>query len=200
MGLFDALFGGKSKVASNSNDYEQYANDYRELISFIKFAQKVKPLAEVVYAMYVKYEAPNPSKGVTVGKLNASMSFHDFDEMEFARKEAVSNSKSRQLMISHYYKEISEKAGLAQSDWPYCIDEHDFEDVLCGTFPNSYFTYIPDESNDSYFSLEVCGGFDSRNGIQVYNTVSRLINSRFPELHISYNYSSSSSMVFSIRI
>lgn len=194
MGLFDALFGGTNKSASTENDSKTYA----ELIRFIKFIKKVKPLAGGVYTMYIQYEAPEPNKGVYSSRVYATVGFYDFDDIEFARRECVTPSKMSKMMIPFYYKSISNKAGLTQADWPYGIDEFDFADVLRGTFVSSYFTFIPDSSNDSIFELKVVGGSDSRNASQVYNSIYNLLKSNFPELSINKNHAYSHSMCITV--
>ncbi len=197
MGLFDTLFGGKSR---NSDESGKYAEYYRELIRFVDFAKKVKPLADVVFNMYVEYRAPEPDKGVYTSRVSASLNFCDFDEIEFAREAAFSSSEVMRKMVPFYYREISKKAGLSQNDWPFCIDESDFEAVLRGTYANSFFELIPDDRSDDIYTFKISGGIDSRNALQVYNTVNNLLKSNFPELQITKNIATPYYMGITIQI
>lgn len=200
MGLFDTLFGGKSR---SSDDFEKYAESYKELIRFIRFAKKIKPLADVIFSMYVEYRAPEPNKGVYTSRVSASLNFCDFNEITFAREAALSSSEVMRKLVPLYYRDISKAAGLSQNDWPFGIDEYDFERVLCGTFGTSeelFVELIPDEHFDDVFTFKVWGGVDSRNALQVYNTANNLLKSNFPELQITKNIATPYYMRMSIQI
>lgn len=194
MGFFDMLFGKKSEATSISQDIKKY----EQLIRFVSFAKKIKPLTGGNYGIYISYDAPGQSEYIS--RLYATLGFYDFDEIRFAREFAIGSSSAAVNMIQHYYNNISEQAGLNQQDWPYGIDAYGFADVLRGTYYESYFTLIPDEYNDDIFTFKVVGGIDSRNATQVSNAVMNVLKSQFPELQISKNYTTPYSMGIKIQI
>lgn len=194
MGLFDALFGKKSETTSVSQDTKKY----EQLIRFISFAKKIKPLTGGNYGIHISYDAPGQNE--CISRLYATLGFYDFDEIRFAREYAIGSSGAPVNMIQYYYKNISEQAGLTQQDWPYGIDQYDFVDVLRGTYCESYFTLIPDDYNDDIFTFKVVGGIDSRNAAQVSNAVINVLESQFPELQFSKNHTTPYSMGIKISI
>lgn len=194
MGIFDMLFGKKSDSTNLSQDMDKY----KQLICFISFAKKIKPLTGGNYGIYISYDAPTQNEYAS--RLYATLGFYDFNEIKFARKDAIDSSSVAASMIQYYYENISERAGLNQQDWPYGIDAYDFADVLRGTFCESYFTLIPDDYNDDIFTFKVVGGIDSRNAAQVSNAVINVLKSQFPELQISHNHATPYSMGITIRI
>lgn len=194
MVFFDAIFGKKSNTTSISQDNQKF----EQLICFISFAKRIKPLTGGNYGIYISYEAPGQSEYTS--RLYATLGFYDFDEIAFARKYAIGSSSAPTNMIQYYYESISEQAGLNRQDWPYGIDAYDFADVLRGTFCESFFTLIPDEYNDDIFTFKVVGGIDSRNAVQVSNAVINVLKSNFPELQISKNHTTPYSMGIKITI
>ena len=188
MGLFDSLFGKQENTASISQDIEKY----KQLIRFISFAKKVKPLTGGNYGIFISYNAPGQNEYTS--RLYATFGFYDFNEIKFARKDAIGSHSAPVNMIQYYYKRISEQAGLNQQDWPYGIDAYDFADVLRGTYCESYFTLIPDDYNDDIFTFKVVGGIDSRNATQVSNAVINILKLQFPELQFSKNHTTPYSM------
>lgn len=194
MGLFNALFKKKSESINISQDVEKY----KQLISFVSFAKKIKPLTGGNYGIFISYDAPGQNEYTS--RLYATFGFYDFNEIKFAREFAIGSSSAPVNMVQHYYKIISEQAGLNQHDWPYGIDEYDFTEVLRGTFCESYFTLIPDDYNDDIFTFKVVGGIDSRNAAQVSDAVINVLKSQFPELQPSKNHTTAYSMGIKIQI
>lgn len=191
MGIFDSLFGKKNDAMNISDETKRY----NELIRFIKFCKQIKSLTGNNYGLNVTYHAPE--KGYT-GTAYATFKFCDFNEIRFAREYAFNGNFAR--MVQHYYKTISEAAGLERSDWPYNIDADDFLDVLNGSFCQEYFTLIPDEYNDDIFTFKVVGGFDGRNALQVSNVIQTIVKSSFPELKVTNNHATQYSMGIIIQI
>ena len=194
MGLFNALFGKNSERINISQDVEKY----KQLISFISFAKKIKPLTGGNYGIFISYDAPG--KNDFTSELYATFGFCDFNEIKFAREYAIGSESAPVNMVHHYYKIINERAGLNQHDWPYGIDEYDFAEVLRGTFCQSFFTLIPDDYNDDIFTFKVVGGTDSRNAAQVSAAVINVLKSQFPELEMSKNHTTAFSMGIKIQI
>lgn len=194
MGLFNTLFGKKENTASFTQDIEKYM----QLIRFISFSKKIKPLTGGNYGIYISYDAPGQNEYTS--RLYATLGFYDFDEIRFAREYAIGSNSAPVSMIQYYYKRISEQAGLTQQDWPYGIDAYDFNDVLRGTYCESYFALIPDEYNNDIFKFKVVGGIDSRNAAQVSNAVINVLKLEFPELQVSKNHTTPYSMGITIQI
>lgn len=194
MGLLNMLFGKKSEPVN----LLQESSRYRELIRFIAFAKKIKPMLGGNYGIYVSYEAPE--KGQYTSRLYATFGFYDFNEIGFAREYAIGSSSAPVNMVQHYYRDISNRVGLSEQDWPYGIDAYDFAEVLRGTYCESFFTLIPDESNEDIFKFSVVGGTDSRNAAQVSNVILGVLNDRFPELEITKNHATPYSMGITIKI
>lgn len=194
MGLFDSIFGKKNNSTNLSQDIEKY----KQLIRFITFAKRIKPLTGGNYGIYISYDTPGQNEYTS--RLYATLGFYDFDEIKFAREDAIGSSSAPVSMVQYYYKKISEEAGLNQQDWPYGIDAYDFADVLRGTYCESYFTLIPDDYNDDIFKFKVVGGIDARNATQVSNVIINVLKSQFPELQISKNHTTPYSMGINIQI
>lgn len=193
--FFRNLFNKKNK----SSNRVQEIDKYRELIRFIAFCQKTKPLLGGNYDIFILYNAPE--KGQYSSRMYATFGFYDFDEIKFAREHAIRSSAGIDAqMVQFYYKQISDHLELNQQDWPYGIDAYDFAEVLRGTFCESFFILIPDEFNDDIFQFKVVGGSDSRNAIQVCNVVLDVLKDRFPELHIVKNHATPYSMGITIKI
>ena len=193
MGLFDLLLGKKDDSSNPSQDIKKY----EQLIRFVSFVKKIKPLTGGNYGVIVSYDAPQNGYS---GRLYATFGFYDFNEIRFAREYAIGSSRAPVNMVQAYYNSISKDAGLAQEDWPYGIDASDFEDVLRGTFCQSFFSLIPDDYDDDIFTFKVVGGIESRNATQVSNIVFNILKSKFPELHISKNFATPYSMSIQIKI
>lgn len=189
----DSKFGKSNENVNDSRDYEKY----KELVRFISFSRKIKQLTGGNYGIYISYDTPDKGH---IGHCYATFGFYDFNEIKFAREQAISSPSAPINMVGYYYKKICEQAGLNRQDWPYAIDEYDFADVMRGTFCESFFTLIPDEYNDDIFTFKVTGGIDSCNAIQVSNLVINLIKSKFPELQITRNHATSASMGIHIQI
>lgn len=194
MGLFNVLFGKKENTANLTQDIEKY----EQLIRFISFAKKIKPLTGGNYGIYISYDAPGQNEYTS--RLYATLGFYDFDEIKFARKYAIGSTSAPVNMIQSYYEKINEQAGLARQDWPYGIDACDFADVLRGTFCESYFALIPDEYNEDIFKFKVVGGIDSRNAAQVSNAVTNVLKMKFPDFQVSNNHTTPYSMGITIQI
>lgn len=194
MGLLNTLFGKKSEPVNLSQENDRY----RELIRFITFTKKTKPMLGGNYGIYISYEAPE--KGQYTSRLYATFGFYDFDEIRFAREYAIGSSRAPVNMVQHYYNDISSRSNLNQQDWPYGIDAYDFAEVLRGTYCESFFSLIPDDNNDDVFKFKVVGGTDSRNSVQVSNVVISILKERFPELEITKNHATPYSMGITITI
>lgn len=194
MGLLDALFGKKSEPINLPQENDRY----RELIRFVAFAKRIKPMLGGNYGIYISYEAPE--KGQYTSRLYATFGFYDFDEIRFAREYAIGASSVSVNMVHHYYRDISNRADIKEQEWPYGIDAYDFAEVLRGTYCESFFTLIPDEYNDDIFKLQVVGGVDSRNALLVSNVMLNVLNERFPELKITKNHATPYSMGITISI
>ena len=189
-----------NKSASNSTNLSEDLKKYKQLICFIKFVKKVKPLMGGCYDMYISYTAPNRAQSEYSSRINASLGFYDFDEIRFAREYATKPSSVSAMMIKNYYNQISERANLEQSDWPYSIDVYDFADFLRGSYCQDYFCLIPDDYNDDIFTFKVYGGIDSRSGVQVSKAVINVLKHSFPELEIKPGFASSTSMSIAVKI
>ena len=194
MGLFDALRGKKNDSTNIAQDIERY----KQLICFISFAKKIKPLTGGNYGIDISYDAPGQNEYTS--SLRVALGFYDFNEITFARQYAIGSSSAPVNMVQHYYNTISEKAGLNRQDWPYGINAYDFADVLRGSYGESYFTLSPDNYDDDVFTFKLVGGIDSRNAIQVSNAVINVIKSQFPELQISKNHTTPYSMGIKILL
>lgn len=196
MGLFNALFGKKSE----SIDISQEVERYQQLIRFVSFVKKIKPLTGGNYGgIRILYEVPQ--KNERLSTVYATFKFYDFDEIRFAREDALNSStETHAQMVKFYYKRINERAGLSRYDWPFGIDAVDFAEVLLGTYGESYFTLIPDKYRDDIFTFKVSGGIDSRNAIQVTDAVINVLKSHFPELQIAKNHVTPYSMDITIQI
>ena len=192
MGIFGSLFG-----KSSSSNLLEDTNKYKELIRFISFVKKTKPLMGGNYGIFITYEAPRA--GEYTSRLYATIGFCDFKEIQFAREYATGVSRAPGNMVHLYYKQICERAALKQQDWPYAIDEYDFARVLCGDFYD-YFTLIPDDNNDDIFEFRVAGGTDARNAVLVFNAVMNVLKAQFPELKISKNHATPYSMGIKVEI
>lgn len=190
MGLFKGLFG-KNKEEEVS--ITQYAEDkYRELITFINFALKIKSQADGNYGIKITYQTP---ENYNSSSLYATFEFYDFINIYTAHQFAVeSNTK----MVEFIYHKISEEAGLTRLDWPYGIYACDFIDVLRGT--NEYFTLLPDKYDDDIFTFRSNVGWDRRNAAQVLKTVTDLLKTYFPELKIEHSSFGISDMYIRISI
>ena len=106
MGLFDALRGKKNDSTNIAQDIERY----KQLICFISFAKKIKPLTGGNYGIDISYDAPGQNEYTS--SLRVALGFYDFNEITFARQYAIGSSSAPVNMVQHYYNTISEKAGL----------------------------------------------------------------------------------------
>lgn len=194
MGFFSGLFEKKSDPANVAQDTERY----RELLRFIAFSQKIKPLVGGNYGIFITYEAPRQNEFAS--QLYATFGFYNFNHVKYARGFVNKSSQDSTMMAKFYYNEISKQADLCRQDWPYGIDACDFLNVLRGTFCQSYFILNPDDHDDDIFSFKVVGGVDFRNATQVSNAVINVLKTKFPTLQISKNHTSLSSMGIKVQI
>lgn len=194
MGLLNALFGKKNDAIDLSKESEKF----RELIGFVSFVRKTKPLTGGNYGIYISYNTPGQNEYIS--NVYATFGFYDFNEIKYARDFAINSYNDSTNMVHFYYKNISERAGLSREDWPYGIDEYDFREVLQGVFGKDRFIVIPDEYDADVFTFKVAGGFDTRNASQVSGSVFYVLKSYFPELQISQHNTTPYTMGIKVQI
>lgn len=193
MGFFSKLFKD-----NKANEQPLHCD---ELIRFIRFARKVKPLMGGNYGLNVTYTAPASGQSY-IGDIWMEFGFYDFDDLRFARDcalQAQSNPIMKSVAIK-YYNDIAEKAQLESRDWPFGMDEYDFLRWITNTDTTGFYFLYPDQYNDDIFKMKIKGGIDSRNAIQVCNALMEECTRVYPGLNVKKTYADSKVSHFTITI
>lgn len=189
----------KNNSISKRVNTPKVAGKYAELVRFVAFAQNIAPLAKGNYGLRITYDEPKGNE--LTSRVWATFGFYDFNEIEFARQFALDPS-GREIcssMVHSYYKDICEKAGLEESDWPFGIDKFDFSRVLRDEFYD-LFKVIPDNNTDDTFTFKVACGTSGRNALIVYNEVANMLKTYFPKLQAKKNHATRESMMICIPL
>lgn len=201
-GSVSLVSAGKKWLNRKNMPTEGDKENYSELIRIISFIIKIAPLADFNFNLSITYEHKDSQPGVS--QLYVNYRFCDFNEIQFAREQALSpfnpvNPDLSKMMVQHYYNDISKRAGLSQQDWPFAIDAEDFGWVFQGKYADDLFTVIPDQRCDDIFTLKMSGGDDSRNAQKVCTIVSNLLKEHFPDLPFGKAFAHPQSMRLVLR-
>lgn len=199
MGLFNSI---KKAFHGNATTSEKDSVHCNELIRFISFAQKTKPLMKGNYGIKVKYSRPKHEENKYTGDICAEFGFWDFNHIGFARDFALKASQSElnKRMVQIYYDSINKDAGLTPDDWPYRMDVYDFGRMLTNSDEFGLYSLIPDQYSDDIFTMKIKGGFASQNGALAYNLVEAECRKHFPNLNIKKTYANVDGFHFTISI
>jgi len=187
---------------NSGNSGKKQDTHCEELLRFIAFAQKTKPLMGGNYGMTVSYSSPKRANNEFTADVFAEFGFYDFDYIKFARNYALKarTSDTAAKMVNLYYNNINKEAGLSRSDWPYGMDVYDFARMLTNSDSLGYSSLISDQYNEDIFKLKIKVGFATQNGIAAYKLIEQECRKYFPNLQYKKYFATADGFLFTIKI